>query len=185
MHEMTATNLRSAYGGESMAHVRYRTWARRADRDGFPNVARLFRAIAFAEEVHANNHFEVLRRHAGAFTVCGGAGFGIGPTSSNLAGAIEGETFEITEMYPAYKAVAEVQGEARAAQSFGYALSAEQEHAALYAAARHAVDRGEDIDLGPVQICEVCGHTVEGRAPAVCPVCKAGRNKFRAFEQAP
>ncbi len=182
MHEMTATNLRSAYGGESMAHMRYRTWSGKAEKEGYSNVARLFRAIAFAEEIHANGHFSVLRRQGGACGVAAGAGFGIGSTSQNLAGAIEGETFEVDEMYPAYKAVAEAQDEKRAAHSFYYALSAGKTHAAMYAKAKAAVDKGKDAKLGAIQVCEVCGYTADGKAPKECPVCKAKGNKFRAFE---
>jgi len=179
MHEMTATNLRSAYGGESMAHMRYRTWGRHAVEAGFPNVGRLFQAIAYAEEVHANNHFRELGAESGAFPVTSAAGFGLGSVSEHLAGAIEGETFEIEEMYPTYKQTAQFQKEPGAVKSFHYAVSAEQIHARMYTDAKKTVDAGKDIELGPVQICETCGYTVEGEAPEVCPICQ--RREFRAF----
>ncbi len=181
MREMTAGNLRSAYGGESMAHMRYRTWANAAEKEGFPNTARLFRAIAAAEEVHANNHFTALREQAGAFTVTAGAGFGLSKTSNHLAGAIEGEVFEIEEMYPAYKEVARFQEEKEAVQSFHYALSAEKIHAEMYKKAKEIVDAGKDIALGPVQICLKCGYTHEGETPKKCPVCGATSEQFRTF----
>ncbi len=85
-------------------------------------------------------------------------------------------------MYPAYKIVAEAQGEKGAETSFTWALEAEKIHASLYQKAKQAVDRGEDVDLAPVQICEACGYTVEGDAPERCPICKAPKEKFKSFE---
>ncbi len=181
MHSMTAENLRSAYGGESMAHMRYLIWADKADQDGFPNVARLFRAIAFAEQVHATNHFNVLRDVAGPFSVTAGGGFGLGSTSQNLQGAIDGERFEVEEMYPAYVAVAEAQSEKAAQRSMSWAVEAEKQHVILYTQAKQAVDAGHDVTLGVVYICELCGHTVEGEAPDKCPVCNAAKKHYRAF----
>jgi rubrerythrin len=181
MHDMTAGNLRSAHGGESMAHMRYLVWGEKAAKDGFPKVARLFRAIAHAERVHAWNHFAELRDEAGAHLVPSTAGFGLGTTSRNLEGAIEGEMFEVEEMYPAYLDTAKSQKERGAQLSFHYALSAERIHAAMYQKAKQAVDGGADLELGPVQICEVCGYTAEGEAPDKCPICTATREQFRAF----
>src|SRR5687767_6882986 len=114
MNDMTATNLRSAFGGESQANMRYRIWGEKAKKDGFPTVARLFMATADAEEVHATLHFKALKDEVGGFSVNAMAEFGYGPTSENLKGAIAGETFEFTQMYPAYIAVAEMQGEKEA-----------------------------------------------------------------------
>lgn len=181
MNEMTAANLRSAHGGESMAHMRYKVWARKAEEDGYPNVARLFRAIAYAEEVHGSNHFRELKNVSGAFLVASGAGFGLGTTSENLAGAIEGENFEVEQMYPAYIEVAKAQQERGAQLSFHYAISAEKIHAAMYTKAKQAVDAGKDIELGPVQVCDVCGYTHEGGIPDKCPICGAAREKFQTF----
>jgi len=181
MRDMTAMNLRSAFGGESMAHMRYKVWSNRARKEGFPNVARLFTAIAHAERVHASNHFQALRGVDGAFAVDSMAGFGDTNTSANLARAIEGETFEIDEMYPTYLQAAESQGEKAAVRSMTYAVEAEKIHAKMYTDAKRSVDAGKDVELGPVQICEVCGHTVRGDAPDVCPICRAKRAKFRAF----
>jgi len=181
MREMTASNLRSAFGGESMAHMRYKAWGAKAETDGFPNVARLFRAIAHAEEVHATNHFKAMKSEAGAFLVASAAGFGLGTTSENLAGAIEGETFEVNEMYPAYMDVAKLQGETAAVRSCHYAIEAEKIHAAMYTKAKKAVDKGKDIKLGPVRICGVCGHTIEGDAPGRCPICAASKRRYVTF----
>ena len=181
MHDMTAANLRNAYGGESMAHMRYRTWGDKAEQDGFPNTARLFRAITFAEQIHANNHFREMRDLVGAFLCASGAIFGLGGTSQNLQGGIDGETFEVNEMYPTYLETAKFQGEKGAQQSFYYALSAEKTHAALFQKAKTAVDSGKDVKLGPVQVCTVCGFTHEGDAPDKCPICGAKKEKFRTF----
>ena len=181
MHDMTAANLRSAYGGESMAHMRYKIWAAKAEADGFPNVARLFTAIAAAEQVHATNHFRVMKDVGGAHLVAAGGGFGLGSTSDNLAGAIEGENFEIDEMYATHVQTAQFQGESGAQRSFHYAIEAEKIHAKMYADAKAVVDGGADVELGPVQICSVCGHTVEGDAPDECPICQAKKKAFLTF----
>jgi len=179
---MTATNLRSAFGGESMAHMRYKVWADRAETDGFANVARLFHAISRAEQAHATGHFRAMGKVPGAFAVTAGGGFGLGKTSDNLQGAIDGETFEIQQMYPAYLAVAKAQGEKAAIKSMTYAMSAEKIHAAMYARAKKAVDSAKDMKLGPVQICSVCGHTIEGERPDRCPICRSSGKKYVTFE---
>jgi rubrerythrin len=181
MHPMTAGNMRSAHGGESMACMRYLVWGTKAEKDGFPNVARLFRAIAYAEEVHAGNHFTVLGGEGGAFLVASMAGFGLGTTSENLTGAIEGELFEVNEMYPAYLQVAKAQGEAKSVESIQFALAAEKIHAKMYASAKKSVDAGKDPELGPMQICSRCGYTKEGSAPSACPIGGERRDKFREF----
>jgi len=178
---MTAGNLRSAYGGESMAYMRYMIWGDKAEAEGFSRVARLFRAIAHAETIHATNHFTELSDEVGPYLVASMAGFGQGSTSQNLEGAIEGETFEIEEMYPAYLETAKSQKERGAVLSFHYALSAEKTHAEMYQRAKDAVDEGRDLELGPVQVCEVCGWTAEGEIPDKCPICAATREKFRKF----
>jgi rubrerythrin len=121
MHPMTAANLRSAHGGESMAHMRYGVWGDKAVKDGLPNVARLFRAISSAETVHASNHLRELGKEAGEFLCASAAVFGLGTTSQNLQGGINGETFEIDEMYPVYLEGAKFQQEKGAARSFTYA----------------------------------------------------------------
>jgi rubrerythrin len=182
MRAMTAGNLRSAFGGESMASMRYLIWADQAEKEGFPNVARLFRAVSYAERVHATNHFRAMKDVSGAFEVTSGGGFGLGSTAENLQGAIDGENFEVAEMYPAYLEVAKLQGEKGAERSMSYALAAEKIHAAMYQEAKQAVDGGSDVELGAVQICDVCGYTAQGEPPEKCPICGATKAKFTAFE---
>lgn len=182
MHAMTISNLQSAFSGESQAHMRYMIYSDRAERDGFPKVALLFRGIAFAERIHATNHFQVLREQVGTAQTVAGGGFGLGPTAQNLKVAIEGEEFEVNEMYPAYMVVADSQGEKAAIRSFHGALEAEKTHAAFYKQALEAVEKGKDADVSMVSVCSVCGYTVLGEAPEVCPICGAKRDKFRSFE---
>lgn len=181
MHPMTEANLKSAYAGESQAHMRYIAWADKAERDGFPSVARLFRAISWAEQVHATGHFMVLRNQVGDAQTVAGAAFGYGPTAQNLASAIGGEEFEVAEMYPAFIDVARLQGEAGAVRSFEWAFEAEKTHAALYNAAKAAVEAGNDPGFELVNVCARCGHTVAGEAPDECPVCGAKKETFKAF----
>ncbi len=185
MHDMTVANLRSAFGGESMAHMRYKIWSDKAAADGFPNVARLFSAVSRAEQAHATGHFRAMKGEVGAAQVLAGAGFGLSSTSENLAGAIEGEEFEINEMYPAYLAVAEMQEETGAVRSMKYAIAAEQIHADMYKKAKQAVDAGDDVELGDVHICAICGHTIEGDMPEdKCPVCSAKVENYLTFAAA-
>jgi rubrerythrin len=167
MKEMTRANLQAAFAGESQAHMKYLAFAEIAEREKLPNVARLFRAAAFAEQAHATNHLRALG--------------GIGKTPANLEAAFAGETFEINEMYPAYIAVAELQEEKRARNSMADALAAEKVHAVLYAQAKAAVADGKDIELGVVWVCDVCGFTGEGEPPEKCPICGAVRTKLRTF----
>lgn len=167
MRSMTQDNLNAAFGGESMASMKYRIFADRAERENKPNIARMFRAISFAEQAHATGHFRELGE--------------IKATPENLAAALAGEEFEIAEMYPAYLAVAELQEERGAIRSITYAITAEKIHAELYKAAKEKAEAGEDIDIGTVYICPVCGHTVIGEAPDRCPVCAAKKEAYEAF----
>lgn len=176
---MTESNLHSAFAGESQANVRYRIYAEKADREDFQNVARLFRAIAYAERVHATNHLTRVPQDDGSFA--GENPYGVGSTAENLQKGIDGENFEVAEMYPAYLEVAKMQGEERAEQSFHWALETEKVHAGMFQEARQSVDSGQDIELGPVQICGVCGYTVEGDTPDRCPICNAPGDRFRKF----
>jgi rubrerythrin len=181
MHPMTIANLQSAFAGESQAHMRYLIYADKADKDGFPNVGRLFRAIAWAEQIHATSHFVTLRNQVGGAEPRAGAGFGLGPTAQNLGIAIEGEDFEVAEMYPAYKAVAEMQNEKAAVHSMDWAWQAEQTHAALYKLAKQAVETSGDFAIGQVNVCSRCGHTLTGDAPDRCPICGATAEAYQAF----
>jgi rubrerythrin len=178
--EMTEANLRNAYAGESQAHMRYIIYMEMAKKEGFPNVARLFHAAAYAERIHASTHFKHIKTK-GDFQTVGGATFGTKTTSEALQDGIDGETFEIHEMYPAYRAVAQTQGEKGADTSFRWAMEAEKTHLGLYEKAKKAVDAGKDADFGDIQVCPVCGHTVEGEAPDTCPVCQTLGSKFKTF----
>ncbi len=164
---MTEENLKSAFSGQSQAHMRYLIFAEVAEREGKPNLARLFRAIAYAEQVHATNHYRELGMIRGS--------------TENLDVAIAGETYEVEEMYPAYIAVAELQRESGAKRAFHFAIEAEKIHADLYRQAKEAALKGEDVKLGTVYICPVCGHTVVGNPPEKCPICGAPREKYKAF----
>ena len=167
MKKMTEGNLQAAFAGESQAHMRYLIFAEKAEKEGDANVARLFRAIAFAEQVHATNHFKNLD--------------GIGGTAENLQVAIDGENYEVEEMYPVYRAVAELQGEKGAVRSTTWALEAEKVHSELYSQAKASVTEGKDADIGEIYICEVCGWTGTGEKPDKCPLCGAKGDRIRTF----
>lgn len=181
MKKMTQQNLINAFGGESMAHMRYLHFARRADKDKFSNAARLFRAVSHAEYVHAGDHYRELDHLLEGAVANSMGAFGPGDTEKNLRLAIDGETFEIEEMYPAYIEVAKSQGEAAAARSFEWAFASEKLHRKLYVRAYEAVKHGQDVELEAIQVCEVCGYTLEGEAPDRCPVCQAKKEKFTEF----
>lgn len=168
---MTQDNLRSAFGGESQAHMRYRIWAQAAEKENFPNVARLFNATSDAEQVHATLHFKALRDCAGDFAVTSGAGFGLSNTSENLQGAINGEVHEAEEMYPAYIAVAELQGEQEAIKAMRYAIEAEKIHAKRFQEAKDMVDAGKDLEADGIYLCPVCGYIGFSAEEETCPLC--------------
>ena len=167
MKQMTEKSLNEAFAGESMAHMKYLVFSQKAEEEGKPNIARLFKAISYAEQVHATNHLRNLS--------------GINTTPENLQSAIDGETFEVDEMYPAYDAIAKLQNEKGAQTSIHYALSAEKIHAAMYTKAKEAADTDKDIELGQVYICQVCGYTGEGEPPDQCPICKARKDRFNLY----
>jgi rubrerythrin len=164
----TRENLQAAFAGESQANRMYLAFAKKADRDGFPNTARLFRAAAAAETVHAHAHFRVLG--------------GVKTTEDNLKAAIAGEAHEFQTMYPAFLAEAEAAGEKAAVLSFRYALAVEKIHHDLYAEALAAFTSGQDTTAGDMWVCEVCGHTIRGAAPERCPVCGALHEKYTKVE---
>ncbi|WBW50403.1 Rubrerythrin-2 [Peptoniphilus equinus] len=170
MNHMTSDNLRSAFGGESQAHMRYRIWGNLAKKEGKENIARLFLATSDAEQVHATLHFNALRDVAGDFPVTSMAGFGIGSLKENLEGAKGGEVFEYTQMYPAYIAVAEMQGEDEAVKAMRYAIEAEKVHAERYQAAIDAVEAGKDLEVETVKLCPVCGY-IAFEDVETCPLC--------------
>jgi len=180
---MTEGALESSYGGESMAHMRYLIFADIAEKEGFKNVARLFRAIAFAEQVHARNHFQRLSKLKDGKKVVADAPFGPGNTSKNLELAIMGEEFEVNEMYPTYIEMAKFQKDKEAEISFRYALEAEKIHAKLFSEAKKYVDEGKDMPIdGFIWICPVCGHTLIAKEPPNrCPICAAFGKDFIKF----
>ena len=167
MRPMTKDNLKAAFAGESQAHMKYLVFADKAERDGYPEVARLFQAIAYAERVHATNHLRQLG--------------GVGDTAANLAQAMGGENYEVNEMYPAFDAVARIQEEKGALRSIHYALEAEKIHEVMYQDAKAAVDAGNDIAAGAVYVCPVCGHTHIGELPDRCPICNLPKAQYREF----
>jgi len=167
MGEMTKDNLKAAFAGESQAHMKYAAFAAKAEEEGWANVAKLFEATSYAELVHAINHLKVLG--------------GIGASADNLGAAMGGETYEVEEMYPAFLAVADLQKEKRAVQSMKWAREAEKGHAELYAAAKAAVEAGQDIDAEQVFVCGRCGWTGIGEPPDKCPVCQAKKELFKVF----
>jgi rubrerythrin len=182
MHAMTEQHLINAFGGESQANMRYLHFADQAEKENYPNTMRLFKAIAHAEFIHAGDHYHELRHLDGGFVANSMAAFGPGDTKKNLKLAIAGETFEIEEMYPAYIEVAKFQGETGAQRSFEWSYGTEKEHKKLFQKAKASVDNDEDVKFGPIQVCEVCGYTVEGEAPDECPLCRAKKDKFTAFK---
>lgn len=178
MNLMTQANLRSAYGGESQARTRYNIWGDIAKKDGFDTVSRLFHATSDAERIHATLHFKALKDVKGDFDVTSAAGFGIGTTSENLQGAIDGEVFEYTQMYPAYIAVAEMQAEKVAVQAMRFAIEAEKIHAKLFGLAKEAVDNGADLTNEYVYLCPTCGFVTLTGEEERCPICNAKRELF-------
>ena len=182
MKKITEQHLINAFGGESQAYMRYIHFANQAENEKLNNVARLFRAIAHAEYVHAGDHFQELKHLDGGFVANSMAVFGPGDSVKNLKLAIAGETYEIEEMYPTYIEVAKFQGENGAQRSFEWSYSTEKMHKMLYEKALKSVNSGKDIDLDPIQVCEVCGYTLEGEAPEICPICGALKDNFTAFK---
>ena len=162
MGEKSTQNLKEAFAGESQANRKYLAFAKQADKDGYPQVARLFRAAAEAETIHAHNHLRALG--------------GIRGTRENLAEAIAGETHEFKNMYPQMIADAELEQAAEARRSFTFANAVEKVHATLYEKALEALEaKGDEFDY---YLCPVCGHTVEKEAPETCVVCGAKGSVF-------
>jgi rubrerythrin len=160
----TMDDLMTAFAGESQANRKYTAFARKAEQEGFKNVARMFRAIAEAETVHALSHFRVSGH--------------IKSTAENLKVAISGENYEVNTMYPPMHAGAEKEGNKAAMMTFRHALEAEKIHAQMYGKALEAVAAGKDAEVGPIWICDVCGHTVEGEPPEKCPICNARKDRY-------
>ncbi len=162
----TAENLATAFAGESQANPKYTAFATKAEKDGFPTVARLFRAAAEAETIHALGHLNNMG--------------GVGSTLENLKAAVAGETYEYKQMYPPMLAQAEKEAH-KARVMFGFALTAEEVHARLYAAALAAIQEGRDLAGAEIYLCPVCGDIEIGR-PEKCPLCGAPGARFKLVE---
>lgn len=159
----TIEDLKESFAGESQANQKYRAFAKKAEQEGLPNIARLFRLTAEAERIHAEGHLRALA--------------GIGSTQENLQAAIDGETFEYTTMYPPMVDRAQAEGH-RAKVMFGYAVKAEAVHAELYKRALEAAAQGEDLAEAQFYLCPFCGHIEFGVPPETCPICGAAAAKF-------
>lgn len=160
----TADNLAGAFAGESQANRKYLAFAKKADSDGLSQVAKLFRAAAEAETVHAHAHLRAMD--------------GVKDTVENLQAAIEGEGFEFQEMYPKFIAEAEAEDNKAALISFKNANVVEEIHHGLYSAALASVQAGNDLPADKIFVCSICGNTVNGSAPEKCPVCGVPAAKF-------
>ncbi len=161
----TEKNLQDSFAGESQANRKYLAFAKKAEAEGFKQAAKLFRAAAAAETIHAHNHL----RELGV----------VKSTKENLMAAISGESYEFQNMYPKMIADAQAEGNKGALQSFNYANEVEKIHAALYQKALDSLGRNIETDY---YVCQVCGYTAEGEAPDECPVCKSKKPAFKKAE---
>ena len=161
----TNENLAAAFAGESQANRKYLAFAKQAEQEGYLQVARLFRASAEAETIHALAHLKAMG--------------GIKSTAENLKSAIEGETYEFTTMYPPFIELAESDKNAAAVRTFKLANEAEKVHAALYQKALANIDKKDLVDL---YLCSVCGHVAEGQAPDQCPICGAKAVAYKKID---
>jgi len=158
----TLENMKEAFAGESQAFQKYINFAKKAEQEGFHNIAKLFRTTAEAEKLHAEGHFKSMD--------------GVGTTAQNLQAAIDGETYEYTKMYPPMLKQAEADNH-KAKRMFGYAVKAEEVHAKLYAMALEAAKKGKDL-TGDFYLCPVCGYIEIGKPTEACPVCGSKPEKF-------
>jgi len=160
----TIENLKDAFAGESQANRRYLAFAQKADKEGLTQVAKLFRAAAEAETIHALNHFRIMGE--------------IKSTTDNLSAAVSGETFEFKKMYPKYLSIAKQEGNQQAVWSFDVANKVEQVHAGLFSKAVEALRNNKELPKIDYYVCRVCGNTVKGMAPVKCPICGASKTEF-------
>ena len=163
----TTKNLKDAFSGESQANQKYRAFAKKADQEGFPHVANLFRTTAEAERIHAEGHLRALDD--------------IKSTKENLLAAIAGETYEFTEMYPPMLAEATAESH-KAKVMFGYAVEAEALHAKLYKIALEAIEKGVDLEESCFYLCPSCGHIEFGKPPEACPICGAKGERYSKID---
>lgn len=163
----TLENLMTAFVGEAQANRKYVAFAKKADDDGYPQIAKLFRAAAAAETIHALNHFRTMG--------------GVKSTAENVQEGIAGENYEVVSMYPPMLAEAEAAGDKLAARTFRWAVEAEKTHEALYRKAADMLAAGSDMPEGDYYVCPVCGYTHEGPMTEKCPVCGVAAEKFEKF----
>jgi rubrerythrin len=164
----TMENLAAAFAGESQANRKYLAFAKKAEDEGYPQIAKLFKAAAAAETVHAHNHLRIMRD--------------INSTKENVMEAISGETYEFKTMYPEFLDVAAEEGENQASWSFNIANEVEKIHAGLYQKAADALKVNADLKAVDYYVCEVCGNTVEVTPPDKCPICNAKAKAFIKIE---
>jgi rubrerythrin len=161
----TEQDLLAAFAGESQANRKYLAFAKKAEQEGYKQIGKLFRAAAEAETIHAHNHLRELG--------------GVKGTKDNLKAAIDGESYEFQKMYPEMIKDAEAEGNKGALRSFTIANEVEKVHAALYKKALEQLGSNGETDY---VVCGVCGYTVEGEAPDVCPVCGAKKQAFKKID---
>jgi len=161
----TMENLQTAFAGESQANRKYLFFADKAEKEGHPQIARLFRAAAEAETVHARKHLQTMG--------------GIGSTRDNLQAAVEGEHYEFTQMYPGFIEQAKAESNKGAETTFDWANKVEKIHHGLYQKALEDLEAGKEVKDVPFFVCQGCGYTVAGEAPERCPVCGAPRSMFK------
>jgi rubrerythrin len=164
----TLENLKAAFAGESQANRKYLAFAKKAEEEGYPQIAKLFKAAAYAETVHAHNHFRIMN--------------GVKSTKENIMEAISGETYEFKTMYPEFLDVAAEEGENQASWSFNIANEVEKIHADLYQKAAETLKVEADLKAVDYFVCEVCGNTVEGSPPEKCPICNAKAKAFTKID---
>lgn len=157
----------AAFAGESQANRKYLAFAQKAEKDGFENVARIFKAIAEAETIHALKHFEIAGK--------------VGDTLENLQAAAEGENYEFTEMYPEFIEAAKNEGDKKALQSFEYANAAEEVHGGIFNDLKATVAEGKDAEEKDVYLCPVCGWVGMDPVPDNCPICNTAKKAFKKF----
>jgi len=160
----TIDDLKAAFAGESQANRKYLAFAKKADAEGLTQIAKLFRAAAAAETVHAHNHLRALD--------------GVGLTRENLKVAIEGENYEWATMYPEFIQDAEAESMKRALASFRFAYEVEKIHEELYRGALVALEANQPLEAVDYYVCPICGYTHEGPLQGICPVCKTPADKF-------
>ena len=164
----TEDNLKEAFAGESQANRRYLAFAKKAQAEGHPEIAKLFRAAAHAETIHAHAHLRVLGQ--------------VHSTEENLAQAMQGESYEVQTMYPEFIAQAQQEENKPALNSFQNAMVVEQVHFSLFNEAAEALAKGTDLPKRKFFVCSVCGNTVIDQVPDKCPVCGVPKEKFQAIE---